>query len=71
MEMECLTAVKCTISKASAWISFIGGTPGLRGEVGEPVMGRREKQNPGPFPSKLNRMARVFQYAGVLCLTNI
>ena len=65
---QCFTAVKWTMSRASAWISVIGGTSGLRGDVGEPVIGRREKQKPGPLSSKLNNSARVFHRAGVSCL---
>lgn len=36
----CLKARKWTMSKASACTSDIGGTPGVRGDVGEPVIGR-------------------------------
>jgi hypothetical protein len=67
-DTQCSTAVKCTMSSASAWTSVMGGTPGPRGDVREPVIGRREKQKPGPWPSKLKSRGRVFQYAGVRCL---
>jgi len=56
------------MSSASACSSVIAGTPGDRGDVGDPVIGRREKQKPGPLFSKLKSRARVFQYAGVWCL---
>jgi len=43
MEILCARAVKWTVSSASDCSVVKDGIPGVRGETGEPVRGRREK----------------------------
>lgn len=64
----CFSAVKCTISRASAQASVIAGTVGERGYLSEPVISRREKQKNGPCFGSVKRMERADHSAGASSL---
>ena len=67
-ERAFFSATKCTMSRASAWASLIGGMPWERGKSADPVSLRREKQKNGPLRSLLKRTARVSYVGGVVLL---